>query len=475
VATPHRRVAHTALPVAFILSLACAVSQAAQPAMRTVRDFGAVGNGKADDTAAIQRAVDASVGDVRLPRGVYRLTRPVVIDLDKVGWTSVCGTGAARLVMAGPGPALRLVGTHHGTAGPSSVKPNVWERQRMPIVDGIEIVGAHAQAVGIKAAYTMKLVISRVTIRETLHAIHLVKRNRNVIVSDCHLYHNRGIGLFLDAVDLHQINVTGCHISYNPAGGVVVRGGCVRNLHINGCDIEGNRFNVLIDSATSPVGTAEVAITGCTLQHSGGADSANIRFIGAAKTTGKGAARTWGLLTIASNVISDTQTNIDIQKAFAVSIVGNVLGSGYKHALRITDSVHVAVGPNVVDRNPKYRDDKHADNAVVLRGCDDCTLTGLHIARTRRAPAALVIDDCRRVNVTGCTIVDCDNAGILLRASAHCRISGCLVRNAHCGGQPWTPVVVTGGRGNMVAGNLLDAAVKAGPGSAHLSANVVEK
>jgi len=29
-----------------------------------------------------------------------------------------------------------------------------------------------------------------------------------VIVSDSHVYENRGIGVFLDAVNLHQINVT---------------------------------------------------------------------------------------------------------------------------------------------------------------------------------------------------------------------------------------------------------------------------
>ena len=74
----------------------------------TVHDFGAVGDGTADDTAAIQKAVDAKVGDVCFPRGVYRISRPLVIDLDAVGPTSVAGTGTARIVMTGPGPAVKL-------------------------------------------------------------------------------------------------------------------------------------------------------------------------------------------------------------------------------------------------------------------------------------------------------------------------------------------------------------------------------
>ena len=89
---------------ALVLTLAGAADAAdgpqLAPATRTVREFGAVGDGQADDTVAFQKAVDAGVGDLWLPRGRYRLTRPVVIDLDRVGPTSVQGTGAATVVMA---------------------------------------------------------------------------------------------------------------------------------------------------------------------------------------------------------------------------------------------------------------------------------------------------------------------------------------------------------------------------------------
>jgi len=34
-----------------------------------VRQFGAVGDGTADDTAAIQKAVDSSAGNLQFPRG----------------------------------------------------------------------------------------------------------------------------------------------------------------------------------------------------------------------------------------------------------------------------------------------------------------------------------------------------------------------------------------------------------------------
>ncbi|MCX7427747.1 MAG: glycosyl hydrolase family 28-related protein, partial [Planctomycetia bacterium] len=185
----------TVVLAAAILLASAAHRAFGEDAAKTVRDFGAVGDGQADDTAAIQKAVDSKIGDVVFPRGVYRITKPIVIDLDKVGFTSVRGGGVATIVMAGPGPALRLVGTHEGTADPSSVKPNVYERQRMPIVEGIEIVGGHAESVGIEAFQTMALIVDKVKVRDALHGIHLVTRNRNVIISNCHLYHNRGAGL----------------------------------------------------------------------------------------------------------------------------------------------------------------------------------------------------------------------------------------------------------------------------------------
>ncbi|MCA9206504.1 MAG: hypothetical protein KDA59_25800, partial [Planctomycetales bacterium] len=120
-------------------------SSAAQ-ARDNVRDFGAVGDGMHDDTAAIQKAVDSMTGAIRFPKGTYRLTQPVVIDLDRVGYTSLSGDGVAKIVMAGPGPAFRFVGTHFKSADPGGFEDNVWDRQRMPLVDGLAIHGEHEEA-----------------------------------------------------------------------------------------------------------------------------------------------------------------------------------------------------------------------------------------------------------------------------------------------------------------------------------------
>ena len=68
---------------------------------------------------------------------------------------------------------------------------------------------------GLEAAGTVQLTVTRLVVREARHAIRLTGRNRNVVIAHCHLYHNRGAGVFYDAVNLHQSNIVGCHISYN--------------------------------------------------------------------------------------------------------------------------------------------------------------------------------------------------------------------------------------------------------------------
>ena len=443
--------------------------------------FGAVGDGKADDTAAIQKAVDATAGLVQFPKGVYRITKPIVIELDKVGYASISGGAVAQILMAGPGPALKFVGTHFKSADPEGFSNDVWERQRMPLVDGVAIEGGHPEAIGIEAVGTMELTVTRVHVRNVLHAIHLVGNNRNVLVSDCHLYENRGIGIFYDNVNLHQSNITGCHISYNRGGGVVSRAGNVRNIHITGCDIESNMSpktpptaNVLIDCTGGAEGTGEVAITGCTIQHnSPSPDSANIRILGRSNPSKKLKLIREGNVTITGNVLSDVKVNVHLRDCRGVTLTGNTFWMGYKHNLLVEDCSSIVIGPNNFDRNPRYDygDSLKARNSLVLRNCEDCTLSGLHITNVWREPAGLLIESSRRMNITGCTILDCDNVGLLLKDLADSRVSDCLIRDDRPDAKS-VPLTLVSGKGNMIVSNLLGAAPRIAANSAHVSGNV---
>jgi hypothetical protein len=300
------------------------------------------------------------------------------------------------------------------------------------------------------------------------HGIRLVNRNRNIIVDACHIYHNRGIGIFYDNVSLHQSNIVGSHISYCGGGGIVSRGGDVRNIHVGSCDIESNHdpkgaptANVLIDCSTSYSGTAEVAITGCTIQHnSTSPDSANIRILGRGQADPAGtrnarAPEQWGHVTISGNVLSDVKTNIHLRGCRDVTVTGNTFWMGFTHNLLVEDCSDVVVSGNAMDRNPAYAHSsaEKATNDVVFRRSRDCILTGTTVKGVRHVEAGLLVEGCDRFNVTGCTLLDNDGAGLLARNLTNSRISDCIIRDDRAGQK--TPAIrLEGGRNNQVLHNL---------------------
>lgn len=428
------------------------------------------GDGTTDDTEAIQSLLDLH-GSVRLAKGSYRITKTLRVDLAKTGFAALAGDGTARILMAGAGPAVHFIGTHEGTAAPASVKSELWDKERTPMVDGIEIVGAHPEADGIEATGTMQLTLSRVVVRECRHAVHLMKRNRNVLISACHFYHNTGVGVFFDDVNLHQANIVGCHISYNGGGGVVSRAGNVRNLHIGTCDIEANHSadgppsaNILLDSQGGSIG--EVAVTGCTIQHTHKAkDSANIRIHGAgtdtslARRVGREHTRE-GNVTIANNVFSDVQLNVEIRHSRGVTITGNSFWEGFQHDLLVEDSSHVVITGNNFDRNPRYLVngfDNAESNGLVLRRCADSILANNTICGVWKKRAAVDVEAGTRLQIVHNSVLDNDGAGIRLENVSHSMVSGNIVRDDREEGKRSVEksIIVLGGEGNQIESNLL--------------------
>ena len=75
------------------------------------------------------------------------------------------------------------------------------------------------------------------------------------------------------------------------------------------------------------------------------------------------------------------------------------------------------------------------------------------------------------MNITSCTILDCDNVGLLLRNVTNSRVSDCLIRDDRANAQS-ASLVVVGGRGNMIVNNLLGTAPRIAVNTAHASGNV---
>lgn len=386
-----------------------------------------------DDTAAFENAIAAG-GVIRLGSGTFRITKTLVIELNKTGPVSFVGDGTACIDMKGEGPALQFVGTHAGTADPSTVEKVVWEKERMPLVRGIEFTASHDNGDAIAAEGTMQLTLSELVIREVRHGIHLRKRNRNIAIDQVHVYNNRGVGIFFDQVNLHQSNITGSHISYNRLGGIVIAGGDVRNVHITGCDIEANmsetlgfRANVWVECVKGS--GAEIAITGCTIQHTANVpDSANIVFVGGDDLDSE--SPRWGHLTIADNILTDAHHNVWLKNSRGVTITGNTFGEGHQEHLLVEKSESIVVGANVFDRNPPYyaTKAKNSRDVVLFRDCQDCVLQGLLLKGIGTKEGVIQFERCTGMNLQGSSILDHGEIGVSLVDCRDCWITGCMFR-----------------------------------------------
>jgi hypothetical protein len=327
----------------------------------------------------------------------------------------------------------------------------------MPLLEGLSIEGQHTAAVGIEAIGTMQLTITRVQIRHTLHAIHLKENNRNLIIADCHLYENHGIGVFYDGVNLHQSNITGSHISYNKEGGIVTKGGNIRNIHITGCDIESNMgsdkaptANVLIDCSGSAVGTAEVAITGCTIQHNRNApNSANIRIIGKDPSGIGSEKERWGNVTITGNVLSDVMVNIDLQYCRGVVVTGNTIWQGYDYGLLMEGCSNVVFGSNLFDANANYPSGTLPSNKLLVTNSEDCTFSGVQVYGSKDSPG-LVVRDSKRINIGNCSLLSCEEVGLLLDNVTDSKVSGCMITALNPNDYSFEPIQSIGGHGNKI-------------------------
>jgi parallel beta-helix repeat protein len=390
-----------------------------------------------DSTVALQKMIDDHDGNLLLGKDdVVRITKPLVFDLAKHKAVAVKAAGGVTIVMDGPGPALRFMGSHEGTASPKSFLPATWN-ERMPTVSGIEILGNHEEADGIELVQTVGAIVSGVSVRWCRHGIHLVNRNRNVLVSDCHLYENSGVGIYLDDVNLHQINIGTSHISYNRQGGIVVRDGNVRNLQVSGCDIEGNMpddatptnvANILIDVSGSPdaraKSVAEIAITGCTIQHSANYGSGEVKKVAPGGANIRLAGKEIypiDSVTISGNVLSDTTTNIDIDHAHDVAINANNFFAPQPANLHVSNSQRVVVSGNTF--NPRQFE---RPGTIAFEDSADCIISSSTLHKFATDAGAVILNRCSGFTLNGLNLSDC-GSGFVLKSTTNTTISNCRV------------------------------------------------
>jgi hypothetical protein len=381
-----------------------------------------------DRTAEYRQRLTGGNGTLLLEPGAHRITGTLEVVLSgKHSALIRPATGSATLIMDGPGPAIRLVGSHEGSASPKSFKVETFH-ERMPVIEGIEIVGNHPEADGIELVRTFEAIVSKVAVRWCRDGIRLFERNRNVTISDVNLYENRGIGLHLDDVNLHQIDVANSHISYNRGGGIVVRDGNVRNLQITGCDIESNMpdddsptqtANILLDVSGSADdkarSIAEVAITGCTIQHSSNYSGkefkelapggANIRFLGKEIAP-------IDSVTITGNVLSDVSLNVDLRDCTDITFTGNVLFAPNPDNLHVIRGKRVVVNGNTF--NPR---EFERPGRIIFEECQDCIFSNNTLRALLAPEGSLFVKNSQRLALNGNLLTE-SKGGVKLEGSS---------------------------------------------------------
>jgi hypothetical protein len=416
--------------------------------MSNVRDFGAVGDGRVDDTNAIQHAINEGDGAIEFPRGNYRLTRPIHVELSKRGRTALHGNGGlAKLQMFGSGPAIIWKGTHAKTADPAGFRPEEWLHERMPTMDGLEIEGNHAEADGVRIDGVMQPTLTRLLIRQVRTAVHVTGRARNLLISHCHIYHNTGVGVHFDQVNLHQSIITGSHISYCRLGGIRIENSEIRNLQITGNDIEYNNNRAHQAPAADGQPTAEIyvdvgsrgsvregTIASNTLQATYSPGGANIRVVGSREQGNHRA----GMWTITGNLIGSQSVGIHLSSVRGFAISGNYLYSGHHRNILVERSRNIVLGANCFGHNPDYRKQELA-TGIRFVDSQNCCINGVLIEDAEAGKhtvegvepivreALIELVRCRRINVSGTQILDATPNGIYLEDCSETLISGCTI------------------------------------------------
>ena len=399
--------------------------------MSNIQYFGAVGDGKTDDTEALIHAIEQGDGHVRIPPGTYRITKTIEIDLTATGPFGMTGAaGATTIVMDGEGPAFRFIGTHGGTGDPGSRSEEVIHTERMPVLADMKITGSHEAADGVECIKTMQMVFRNLLITEVRHGIHLRERNRNVIITHCHIYFNTGVGVFLDGLNLHQINISDNHISYNRQGGIRVERSEIRNLQVTGNDIEYNNFRahkaeeeptaeIYIDTTAEGASVNEVTVASNTIQATNSAAGCNIRIIEA-----RDESRPPGLWSITGNVIGSQEHNVHLTGCYGVVLSGNTIYSCTERNLWLEECSQITVGSNLFRRHtPSY------GCGVLLTGSENVVINGCTFedeaeGGQKSGYPLLEITKSQRITISGNQIINSIKDGVKLTDASQINLTG---------------------------------------------------
>jgi hypothetical protein len=311
-----------------------------------------IGNGIADDTAALQELVN-SEKDIHLPANLtIKLTSSILINVDKC---KLFDGGNSTFVIGGDFPAFSLSGslTSSMTANPNTLDAGIVQGEAVFKIANCKIRSSNTSAgTGISISGCFKTKIENCYIYNLKTGIAVANQNRDLIISNNHIYGCLLYGLHIQSTaNLHQFNVVGNMISYckfciyldNPVQ--------IANFQCVGNDIEistyptenlGTFRAIVIESGNTKSGQlSEIELCGNTIQ--GHSQSVSIIEISG------GTNRYVELVSICGNQISNATGNLVVlSKVKSVACSGNTFKVGI-YAFSIANSQIVSIVGNCSD------------------------------------------------------------------------------------------------------------------------------
>lgn len=198
-----------------------------------INNYGAVGDGKTDDTEAFQQAAQQK-GIIRLEPGkTYLIKSTIKIDL-----TNIKGIQAnnAKILLSGDFAAFHLKGNK--TKGGAEPLSNVGlEQEFSAVIEQLHVFSKNHEGTALILDGTFGVNISKSHFYNLKKGIEVINRNRNVIITENHLWDIAEYGIHYNNANLHQSIITNNHISYAKIA-LFFENGDVHNIQINSNDIE---------------------------------------------------------------------------------------------------------------------------------------------------------------------------------------------------------------------------------------------
>jgi len=212
----------------------------------SVKDFGAVGDGSTDDTAAFLAAIaslNSTQRTIYMPPGIYKITSPLVFSIE----TTLYGTNPV-------GTYINYYGSGSAITTTATGSPNLAH----VYLSGFGLNNLGTGTTGINFANVQDSIISNVTISGfTLYGIYAENSYGNLFE---HINSSNTYGIYLGH-EANNITLLQCTFLVNTDAGVFVGGGRANN--IIGCDFESNPYGVQISGAAGSIGTKSLTIQGC--------------------------------------------------------------------------------------------------------------------------------------------------------------------------------------------------------------------